>query len=80
MAGLQYKFFPTDFLFPRQTITKDSTAQQVVPMMTQKLDESLDSKQSIALVRRDINSTVTAKALPSSSQAIGLAEKQNHQG
>ncbi|KAH6832613.1 hypothetical protein C2S53_020485 [Perilla frutescens var. hirtella] len=66
MAGLQYKFFPTDFLFPLQPPAAATTPNGGVdiPVRQVSLVKSEDLKQPIA-------SSVTkiVKAIPSSSVA-----------
>lgn len=47
MAGLQYKFFPTDFFVPQHTASKESNflQQQLLLVKKTKGDEEEDIKQ-----------------------------------
>ncbi|CAK9184004.1 unnamed protein product [Ilex paraguariensis] len=80
MAGLQYKFFPTDFFVPsQQSVTRDgSSRQQVVPVRTRKIDEIDESKQPKAIVLISEINKKNLKALPSSSQPLVDFDNQNH--
>ncbi|KAK4377969.1 hypothetical protein RND71_004265 [Anisodus tanguticus] len=75
MAGLQYKFFPTDFFFPVQkTVSGDNISKQNILIKTRNSDESLidDSKSQGKIV---ISSNKTLKAISSSS--LAFAPTQN---
>ncbi|KAK9290798.1 hypothetical protein L1049_008976 [Liquidambar formosana] len=58
MAGLQYYFFPTDFLYPRpQSVNGNSSNKPVLPIQTQKRDGSdkvLQAQSSSPLVKAPI--------------------------
>lgn len=46
MAGLQYYFFPTDYLYPRQQSVRSDTQQNAaLPLQIQKRDGGDDHKQ-----------------------------------
>ncbi|KAG8372042.1 hypothetical protein BUALT_Bualt12G0025500 [Buddleja alternifolia] len=83
MAGLQYKFFPTDFLFPLQPPPAaattggggDNPSRQVSLIKTRNGDVSDDSKQ---LKSVNTNKGKIVKAIPSSSVAFApIIHKQN---
>ncbi|KAH6818734.1 hypothetical protein C2S51_002337 [Perilla frutescens var. frutescens] len=77
MAGLQYKFFPTDFLFPLQPPAAAATTTNGgvdIPVRQVSLVKSEDLKQPIASSVSKI-----VKAIPSSSVAyspITIIHKQ----
>ncbi|KAM7505363.1 hypothetical protein LguiB_004267 [Lonicera macranthoides] len=78
MAGLQYNFFPTDFLFP-QTHPSDKaiSGRNILPIGTQIKDQPNDSKQPTSLNRREINKKkIILTALPSSSTALAPINKK----
>lgn len=64
MAGLQYYFFPTDFLYPRpQSVNGNSSNKPVLPIQTQKRDGSdkvLQAHSSSPLVQAPIKKTTAA--------------------
>ncbi|GFP80881.1 hypothetical protein PHJA_000231400 [Phtheirospermum japonicum] len=72
MAGLQYKFFPTDFLFPLQqsasgatTTTIDGANNPARQVSLVKTDKSEESKQQKSMTGK----SKIVKAVPSSSVA-----------
>ncbi|CAI9099740.1 OLC1v1036602C1 [Oldenlandia corymbosa var. corymbosa] len=59
MAGLQYKFFPTDFLFPRQK-TSDLPHHQPQVLMARTNDH--DDDQTAAAEDVNVHSTTNKQA------------------
>ncbi|KAM7500086.1 hypothetical protein LguiA_024500 [Lonicera macranthoides] len=78
MAGLQYNFFPTDFLFPQtHPADKAISGRNILPIGTQIKDQPNDSKQPTSLNRREINKKkIILTALPSSSTALAPINKK----
>ncbi|GMP86591.1 hypothetical protein ACSBR2_034231 [Camellia fascicularis] len=80
MAGLQYKFFPTDFFFPPQrSITRDGATQNLLPIRNNEKIEDRDASK--ALIHREINDK-RLKSLPSSSLPLSpiiINPKQENQ-
>ncbi|KAH0723592.1 hypothetical protein KY285_006135 [Solanum tuberosum] len=75
MAGLQYKFFPTDFFFPIQkTVSGDNISKQNLLIKIRNNDESLieDSQGKIVIN----NNKKNLKAISSSSLASAPVPKQ----
>lgn len=78
MAGLQYNFFPTDFLYPqptKTTITDVTTPQVIVPNNKKpkvSRDELTMKKSSISVK----NQNKTLKLVSSSSFDFAVIEKQ----
>ncbi|KAH0721279.1 hypothetical protein KY290_006202 [Solanum tuberosum] len=75
MAGLQYKFFPTDFFFPIQkTVSGDNISKQNLLIKIRNNDESLieDSQGKIVIN----NNKKNLKAISSSSLALVPVPKQ----
>uniref|UniRef100_A0A3Q7IKE3 Uncharacterized protein n=1 Tax=Solanum lycopersicum TaxID=4081 RepID=A0A3Q7IKE3_SOLLC len=75
MAGLQYKFFPTDFFFPIQkTVSGENTSKQNLLIKIRNNDESLieESKGKIVIN----NNKKNLKAISSSSLALISVPKQ----
>ncbi|KAA8518056.1 hypothetical protein F0562_015524 [Nyssa sinensis] len=80
MAGLQYNFFPTDFFFPpQQSVNKDGTRPQVLPVKTRKRDETDDGEVSKTIIQHD-NSDKDLKVTLSASPALVPIEKKNQVG
>ncbi|KAF5772108.1 hypothetical protein HanRHA438_Chr13g0583961 [Helianthus annuus] len=70
MAGLQYNFFPTDFLYPQSTsISRDITLPQTIPLNTQKPDVLLED-----LTMRKSSNTVTKQI---KTLKLSAVNKQN---
>ncbi|KAH7845126.1 hypothetical protein Vadar_030388 [Vaccinium darrowii] len=65
MAGLQYKFFPTDFLFPRpKPLAGEGGARpQLIPINTQSGGKVEDGEAPKSLSLRQMNDK-TVKAIP----------------
>uniref|UniRef100_A0A2P2QSN7 Uncharacterized protein n=1 Tax=Rhizophora mucronata TaxID=61149 RepID=A0A2P2QSN7_RHIMU len=58
MAGLQYNFFPTDFLYPRpQSSGVDATQKANLPLQVQKIDAADDRKPypTSLVVHKNVN-------------------------
>ncbi|KAG5583473.1 hypothetical protein H5410_054100 [Solanum commersonii] len=75
MAGLQYKFFPTDFFFPIQkTVSGDNISKQNLLIKIRNNDESLieDSQGKIVIN----NNKKNLKAISSSSLPLVPVPKQ----
>ncbi|CAA2970843.1 Hypothetical predicted protein [Olea europaea subsp. europaea] len=72
MAGLQYKFFPTDFFFPPQKFAgRDIATQQQIPLVkSRNTDESDEPKQPKI-------TTINTKAIPSSAASLVPIKKSN---
>ncbi|WOG98054.1 hypothetical protein DCAR_0417395 [Daucus carota subsp. sativus] len=77
MAGLQYKFFPTDFYFPvpKQSSEISTGNQQIFPVI--KTEEiHIEKSSETALVHRQIKSSkIVLKALPSSLSLAPVVKK-----
>ncbi|KAL7169150.1 hypothetical protein ACSBR2_034230 [Camellia fascicularis] len=75
MAGLQYKFFPTDFFFPPQQSVNntDVPLRQVLPIKPRKIDDINGCEQPITPIINDKH----LKAPPSSSLPISPIGKEN---
>ncbi|KAG8372043.1 hypothetical protein BUALT_Bualt12G0025600 [Buddleja alternifolia] len=73
MAGLQYKFFPTDFLFPPPPATArdGSSHHQLAVVKLRKADEIDDPKAIAAVTKKSL------KATSSSSVALAPIHKHN---
>ncbi|PSS34983.1 Nuclear receptor corepressor 1 like [Actinidia chinensis var. chinensis] len=72
MAGLQYKFFPTDFLFPRQkSLNTDNSHQQVLPITNTRNSGKINDGElpKSLILHHDINKK-HLKALPPSSSSL----------
>lgn len=79
MAGLQYKFFPTDFYFPvpKQSSGIITGSPQVFPVV--KTEEiNIEKSSKAALIHHEIkNSRILLKALPSSLSLAPIIKKNN---
>ena len=81
MAGLQYKFFPTDFLFPRQkSLNTDNSHRQVIPINnTRNSGKINDEELPKSLILHHVINDKHLKALPPSSSSLPqtLKSKKN---
>ncbi|KAI3788268.1 hypothetical protein L2E82_01028 [Cichorium intybus] len=70
MAGLQYNFFPTDFLYPQGTpISRDAIHPQTLPLNTQKTDISLE----------DSTKMMSANGIKKQIKTLKLSVTSSHQ-
>lgn len=77
MAGLQYKFFPTDFFFPIQkTVSGDNLSKQSLLIKIRNNDESLIDDSQGKIVINTNKKKKNLKAISSSSLALVLVPKQ----
>ncbi|TMW98538.1 hypothetical protein EJD97_003905 [Solanum chilense] len=75
MAGLQYKFFPTDFFFPIQkTVSGENISKQNLLIKIRNNDESLIEESKGKIVINNNNKNL--KAISSSSLALISMPKQ----
>ncbi|KAM3288623.1 hypothetical protein P3S67_022053 [Capsicum chacoense] len=78
MAGLQYKFFPTDFFFPIQkTVNGDNLSKQNLLIKTRNSDESLIIDESQGKIVIKNNSNKSLKAISSSSSFALVKQKKD---
>ncbi|KAL8133382.1 hypothetical protein AgCh_008737 [Apium graveolens] len=79
MAGLQYKFFPTDFYFPvpKQSSGITTASPQVFPVINTE-EINIDKSSKAALIHHEIkNSSIVLKALPSTLSLAPIVKKKN---
>ncbi|KAM3205607.1 hypothetical protein BC332_26672 [Capsicum chinense] len=78
MAGLQYKFFPTDFFFPIQkTVNGDNLSKQNLLIKTRNSDESLIIDESQGKIVINNNNNKSLKAISSSSSFALVKQKKD---
>ncbi|PIN20081.1 hypothetical protein CDL12_07242 [Handroanthus impetiginosus] len=74
MAGLQYRFFPTDFLFPLpQTAAGDSSSPRKIPIVKPQKAEETDGPKAIAAAVK----SKSLKATSVSTMALAPIHKRN---
>ncbi|KAM1306715.1 hypothetical protein PS2_009109 [Malus domestica] len=68
MAGLQYNFFPTDFLYPRTSqlrALETTNKATVLPLKTTKTDHVADDLEQLKIQHRGVQVVKISKSPPS---------------